>query len=177
MSVTRKRSCVSVWFELLVKRRRMLSVPSGAFGPTQVRQRTAFGAAEASADGSIRDSATSVRAAGDATERDDHAKPAFSGPGAPRTDCAEPYEPPVVETKTKSAALSFVSCGLPSLNLRTKLYCPSALPIGSRPSPSRKSWLVTELKPTASTRFAGVKFAGLFVLNRATPPSSGLSKV
>src|SRR2546423_7466938 len=31
----------------------------------------------------------------------------FSGPGAPKADCTPPNEPAVVETKTKSGALSF----------------------------------------------------------------------
>src|SRR2546421_709999 len=86
----------------------------------------------------------------------------FSGPGAPKIEATPPYVPPFVETKTKSAALLSVSCGVPEVSLRTKAYSPSFAPGEGRFVPSRKR-LENVPEPlfrlTASRRVVVEKFA------------------
>src|SRR5438067_2068921 len=78
--------------------------------------------------------------------------------------------PPVVETSTKSCALSFVSCGKPELSLRVQLYCTSETKAKfcARPAPSRKS-VDESVPPTASSSLASVQLAALLERKSARP--------
>ena len=61
-----------------------------------------------------------------------------SGPGEPSVACVAPTVP-AVDTRTKSAALSFVSCGRPLGTLRMKLYSAVFVmpPLGESAVPSK----------------------------------------
>src|ERR1041384_4808875 len=177
MSTMRKRRRVTDWPVAFLKRRRMSSVPSGQFDgalpPLQtfgVVSRTRLGASDEDCCGSMR-LAFAVALGWIGLDR-------FSGAGAPSCVCAAPKSAPVGETKAKSLALSPVSCGVPDAGLRIQLYAPSFAPAEVKPVPSRKRSAVapaSALKPTASSRCASVKLAGVLVLKRATPVLSGRS--
>ena len=94
----------------------------------------------------------------------------FSGPGAPKVACTPPSSPPLIETSTKSCALSFVSCGAPVVSLRAQLYCASETKpkFCATPAPSRRS-ADESVPPTASRRCPAVQFAGSLVRKRARP--------
>src|ERR1043165_2805235 len=125
-SMTRKRRRVTACPVLFVTVRRMESVPKGPsveFGVFCVASRKRLGGRDELAAGSSRESVTaSLRWTG-AWE--------FSGPGAPRRAPA-PMSVPVVSTKKKSAALSFVSFGEPSAGQGPAVAVEPPLPHRSR---------------------------------------------
>src|ERR1043166_948602 len=125
-SMTRKRRRVTACPVLFVTGRRMESVPKGPsveFGVFCVASRKRLGGRDELAAGSSRESVTaSLRWTGEWE---------FSGPGAPRRAPA-PMSVPVVSTKKKSAALSFVSFGEPSAGQGPAVAVEPPLPHMSR---------------------------------------------
>ena len=105
ISATRNRSRVTGAPVLLVQVRRTESVPNvELFGGSDVKSRTTFGETLSACAGS-KGVWEIVDPASIGLER-------FSGPAAP-SRCPAPAEVPFESTKTKSRALSSVSCGMP----------------------------------------------------------------
>lgn len=105
ISATRNRSLVTAAPVLLVQVRLTESVPNvELFAGSEVKSRATFGETLSACAGSNREWA-SPDPSSTGLER-------FSGPGAP-SRCPAPADVPFVSTKTKSRALSLVSCGMP----------------------------------------------------------------
>src|SRR5438270_11424931 len=123
-STMRKRRRVTGAAVLFVTVRRMVRWPKGARVASELsKSRTRFGANAEPADGSSSETITvSLRWTGEEE---------FSGAGAPRRAPA-PRSAPVVSTKKKSAALSFVSFGKPPVVHGPTVAIEPPLPHGSR---------------------------------------------
>src|SRR5215813_15081745 len=120
----RKRSLVTLPPVLFTKRRRSDSVPKvELFGGSLVKSRTRFGGLALE----IFPSTNSAEKLALRWIGDDR----FSGPGAPNR-CPAPALVPFVSTKTKSAALLFVSFRLPPVGQAPKVVMLPPLPQLSR---------------------------------------------
>jgi hypothetical protein len=162
---------------LFLNVRRNSSVPDGPFA-TAAALRTVFGALPAPTVGSIR-SRPKWAVPEEAEQGTGPRGPEeLSGPGAPSVEALPPTGPPAVETRTKSAALSVVSCVSPFETFLTKL-CSEVLPAtAGRLLPSRsRSQLPPAFapKPTASRRFAELMLARSPAAKSPTLPSFWMS--